>query len=178
MTSAIIWAIATIIILAIIIVILAWFYERATREVSLVKTGIGGRKVVMDGGTIAIPYFHEISKVYMQTLRLEVQRIFRHQREEQLVALGCVLNEVLQSVDEMLVAVDAAQVEAIHRVPIRIDHASPPPIALRVQCVSCSITVCPPVTRAPSGSPPVPHRRECHRDGDHDPHGDAQQPSG
>ena len=74
MANLIIWAIAIIIILAIIVVVLAWFYQRATREVSLVKTGVGGRKVVMDGGTIAIPYFHEVSKVNMQTLRLEVQR--------------------------------------------------------------------------------------------------------
>lgn len=74
MATAIIWVIAIIIILAVIIVVLAWFYQRATREVSLVKTGVGGRKVIMDGGTIAVPYFHEISKVNMQTLRLEVQR--------------------------------------------------------------------------------------------------------
>lgn len=74
MASAIGWAIAIIIILAVIIVVLAWFYQRATREVSLVKTGVGGRKVIMDGGTIAVPYFHEVSRVNMQTLRLEVQR--------------------------------------------------------------------------------------------------------
>ena len=74
MTNTILWTIAIIIILAVIIVVLAWFYERGTREVSLVRTGVGGRKVVMDGGTLALPYFHEISRVNMQTLRLEVNR--------------------------------------------------------------------------------------------------------
>lgn len=74
MTDAISWAIAAIVVVAIVVAVLAWFYERATREVSLVKTGIGGRRVIMDGGTIAIPHFHEISRVNMQTLRLEVQR--------------------------------------------------------------------------------------------------------
>jgi uncharacterized membrane protein YqiK len=74
MATIIIWLIAIIIILAVIIAALAWFYQRATREVSLVKTGVGGRKVIMDGGTIAVPYFHEIARVNMQTLRLEVQR--------------------------------------------------------------------------------------------------------
>ena len=49
-------------------------YRRATREVSLVKTGAGGRKVIMDGGTVVIPMLHEISPVNMKTLRLEVQR--------------------------------------------------------------------------------------------------------
>jgi len=74
MTNTILWTVAIIIVLAVVIVVLAWFYERGTREVSLVRTGVGGRKVVMDGGTLALPYFHEISRVNMQTLRLEVHR--------------------------------------------------------------------------------------------------------
>ncbi len=74
MENTVFWTIAIIVVAAIVVVVLAWFYERATREVSLVRTGIGGRKVVMDGGTVAIPYFHEISRVNMQTLRLEVDR--------------------------------------------------------------------------------------------------------
>ena len=49
-------------------------YRRATRETSLVKTGAGGKKVIMDGGTIVIPLLHEISPVNMRTLRLEVKR--------------------------------------------------------------------------------------------------------
>ncbi|WP_208348589.1 flotillin family protein [Pseudaestuariivita rosea] len=54
--------------------VLARLYRRATREVSLVKTGAGGKKVIMDGGTVVIPLLHEISPVNMKTLRLEVQR--------------------------------------------------------------------------------------------------------
>jgi uncharacterized membrane protein YqiK len=68
------WIILLLIVLAAVIAVLAWFYERATSEISLVRTGIGGRKVVPAGGTIAIPYFHEISRVNMQTLRLDVSR--------------------------------------------------------------------------------------------------------
>lgn len=54
--------------------ILARLYKRATREISLVKTGAGGRRVIMDGGAIVIPLLHEISPVNMKTLRLEVRR--------------------------------------------------------------------------------------------------------
>jgi uncharacterized membrane protein YqiK len=72
--SVLVWLIVILIALAILIAVFAWFYERATNEMSLVKTGIGGRKVVIDGGTLAIPYFHEIARVNMQTLRLDVQR--------------------------------------------------------------------------------------------------------
>ncbi len=67
---------ATIIGLFIFIgLIMARLYKRATRETSLVKTGSGGRKVIMDGGTIVVPFLHEISKVNMKTLRLEVARL-------------------------------------------------------------------------------------------------------
>jgi len=74
MTETILWTIGIIILLAVIVVVLAWFYERGTREISLIRSGLGGRKVVMDGGMLAIPYFHEVSRVNMQTLRLEVHR--------------------------------------------------------------------------------------------------------
>ena len=43
MANAIIWVILGLIVLAIVIAILAKFYQRGTREVSLVRTGLGGR---------------------------------------------------------------------------------------------------------------------------------------
>lgn len=54
--------------------VMARLYRRATREMSLVKTGAGGRRVIMDGGAIILPLLHEVSKVNMKTLRLEVHR--------------------------------------------------------------------------------------------------------
>lgn len=74
MSNVIVWTVVVLIILAIVVVVLARLYVRATRETSLVKTGIGGRRVVMDGGVVAIPYFHQVSRVNMQSLRLEVER--------------------------------------------------------------------------------------------------------
>ncbi|MWD29777.1 flotillin [Aquicoccus sp. SCR17] len=68
------WIILLLVIAAALLALAAWFYERATNEVSLVKTGVGGRKVIIDGGTLAVPYFHEISRVNMQTIRMEVTR--------------------------------------------------------------------------------------------------------
>ncbi len=66
----------TILILFLFIgLVIARLYKRATRETSLVKTGSGGRKVIMDGGAIVVPFLHEISKVNMKTLRLEVSRV-------------------------------------------------------------------------------------------------------
>ncbi|KAB7616107.1 flotillin [Amylibacter sp. SFDW26] len=72
--SLLVTACAFILLLIFIGLIMARLYRRATREVSLVKTGSGGKKVIMDGGTVAIPFLHEISFVNMKTLRLEVHR--------------------------------------------------------------------------------------------------------
>ena len=74
MSSAILWTLLGLVVLIVAIVVVARFYVRGTRETSLVKTGVGGRRVVMDGGVIAVPYFHQISRVNMQSLRLEVGR--------------------------------------------------------------------------------------------------------
>ncbi len=74
MTTLIIWVIAILIVLAIIIAVVASFYKRSTREYSLIRTGLGGRKVVMDGGVLVLPYFHELTRVNMQTTRFEVSR--------------------------------------------------------------------------------------------------------
>ncbi|WP_425097608.1 flotillin family protein [Tropicibacter sp. S64] len=60
--------------LLLIGLVLARLYRRATREVSLVRTGAGGKKVIMDGGTLVVPLLHEVSPVNMKTLRLEVKR--------------------------------------------------------------------------------------------------------
>ena len=72
--STVFWIIALIIVLAALIALAAAFYERATNAVSLVRTGIGGRKVVIDGGMLSLPWFHEVARVNMQTIRLELQR--------------------------------------------------------------------------------------------------------
>lgn len=63
-----------IVFLLLVGLILGRLYRRATREVSLVKTGAGGKRVIMDGGAIVIPLLHEVTPVNMKTLRLEVKR--------------------------------------------------------------------------------------------------------
>jgi uncharacterized membrane protein YqiK len=72
--STIFWIIVLVVIAAGLVVLAAAFYVRASNEVSLVRTGAGGRRVVIDGGALALPYFHEVARVNMQTLRLDVQR--------------------------------------------------------------------------------------------------------
>lgn len=54
--------------------VFARLYKRATKEISFVRTGMGGEKVIMNGGAIVLPVLHETINVNMNTLRLEVKR--------------------------------------------------------------------------------------------------------
>jgi uncharacterized membrane protein YqiK len=55
-------------------IVLSRLYRRASKEISFVRTGLGGQKVVVDGGAIVLPIFHDIIPVNMNTLKLEVHR--------------------------------------------------------------------------------------------------------
>ncbi len=58
----------------LIALIVARLYKRASKEISFVRTGFRGQKVIMNGGAIVLPVLHEIILVNMNTLRLEVRR--------------------------------------------------------------------------------------------------------
>ncbi|WP_422723182.1 flotillin family protein [Erythrobacter alti] len=49
-------------------------YRRASKEIAFVRTGVGGEKVVMNGGALVFPIFHETMPVNMNTLVLAVVR--------------------------------------------------------------------------------------------------------
>lgn len=70
--------IAIIILIAIIVAVgaylLHWLYRRSTKDISFVRTGLGGEKVIMGGGASVLPIVHDITEVNMNTLRLEVTR--------------------------------------------------------------------------------------------------------
>ncbi|QYY34347.1 flotillin domain-containing protein [Ruficoccus sp. ZRK36] len=55
-------------------VVVARLYKRSSKELAFVRTGLGGEKVILDGGAISLPVFQEIIPVNMRTLRLQVDR--------------------------------------------------------------------------------------------------------
>ncbi|WAP67576.1 flotillin family protein [Jiella pelagia] len=57
-----------------VLLIFARLYRRSSKEVSYVRTGLGGQKVIMNGGALVMPVVHEVIPVNMNTLRLEVRR--------------------------------------------------------------------------------------------------------
>jgi len=66
--------IVVVIVVAIAVWLLNWLYLRSSKERAFVRTGLGGQKVVMNGGAFVLPIVHEVVPVNMNTLRLEVSR--------------------------------------------------------------------------------------------------------
>ncbi|MDK3072794.1 flotillin domain-containing protein [Sedimentitalea sp. JM2-8] len=72
------WIVAVILLVVAAILLILFmnrYYRKATREISVVRTGLGGQKVVLDGGCIALPFLHKVSEVNMQTSKLEIERL-------------------------------------------------------------------------------------------------------
>lgn len=70
--------ILSLVVIAIVVAIgvwlLHWLYLRSSKERAFVRTGLGGQKVVLDGGAFVLPIVHDVIPVNMNTLRLEVSR--------------------------------------------------------------------------------------------------------
>ena len=54
------------------------YYVRASADEALIRTGSGGKKVVIDRGIWVFPILHEISRVSLRTIRKEIRREGRH----------------------------------------------------------------------------------------------------
>jgi len=60
--------------IAIIVYLLHWLYRRSSKEVSFVRTGMLGEKVVISGGAFVLPIIHNITQVGMRTLSITIKR--------------------------------------------------------------------------------------------------------
>ncbi len=62
------------ILVGIAVWLMHWLYLRSSKERAFVRTGLGGQRVVLDGGAFVLPIVHDVIPVNMNTLRLEVSR--------------------------------------------------------------------------------------------------------
>src|SRR5882762_3639345 len=62
------------ILIAIGVWLMNWLYRRSSKEISFVRTGFGGQRVLLNGGAFVLPIVHDVIPVNMNTLRLEVRR--------------------------------------------------------------------------------------------------------
>lgn len=72
--SSLIPVVIILLVLVAVGLVAAKLYTRSSQEKAYVRTGLGGQKVVMSGGSLVLPIFHEIVWVNRNTLRLEVRR--------------------------------------------------------------------------------------------------------
>ena len=52
--TLILWLIVAVIVIAIIVYLVNWLYRRSSKEVSFVRTGLFGEKVVINGGAATV----------------------------------------------------------------------------------------------------------------------------
>jgi len=64
----------SLIALIIIGVILARMYVKSSPQTAFVRTGLGGKKVIREGGAIVLPVLHQIILVNLNTLKLVVTK--------------------------------------------------------------------------------------------------------
>jgi uncharacterized membrane protein YqiK len=63
-----------VVLVAVLVWLMSWLYRRSSKETAFVRTGLGGQRVVVNGGALVLPIVHEVIPVNMNTLRLEVRR--------------------------------------------------------------------------------------------------------
>jgi uncharacterized membrane protein YqiK len=72
--STLIYAGMALVALIVFGLVITRLYKRATKEIAFIRTGLGGEKVVMNGGALVLPVLHETMPVNMNTVRLAVER--------------------------------------------------------------------------------------------------------
>lgn len=75
------WLLLAIIVLVVVVYLLNWLYHRSTKETAFVRTGLGGEKVVINGGALVLPIVHEVTPVNLNVVRIAVSRV----REEAVI---------------------------------------------------------------------------------------------
>ena len=76
MTAGALWTAVIVAVVAAIVVVafINRFYKKASGDLALIRTGSGGRKVIIDGGCMVLPFLHALQTVNLHTMRIPVVR--------------------------------------------------------------------------------------------------------
>ena len=72
--TLILWLIIAIIVIVVVVYVVNWLYHRSSKEVSFVRTGFLGERVVIDGGAFVLPFIHDYTPVNMNVLPMQIVR--------------------------------------------------------------------------------------------------------
>src|SRR3954465_4888723 len=64
----------TLMVLVLIATAITRLYRKASANMAFVRTGMGGARVIKDGGTVVVPVVHQVIPVSLETMRLNVER--------------------------------------------------------------------------------------------------------
>ncbi len=65
---------AIVLIMVAVAAVVTRLYRKASANMAFVRTGMGGARVVRDGGTVVVPVVHQVIPVSLETMRLNVER--------------------------------------------------------------------------------------------------------
>lgn len=63
-----------LLVLVGVLAVLFNLYVKTKANEAFVRTGLGGQKVIMNGGALVVPMFHEVVRITLETLKLQVNR--------------------------------------------------------------------------------------------------------
>ncbi|HFD32369.1 MAG TPA: band 7 protein [Gammaproteobacteria bacterium] len=73
--SSILWIVGIFAVIGLIAAALfLLFFERATKEISIIRTGFGGEKIIMDNGGFIFPVLHDALIINMNVIKLVIKR--------------------------------------------------------------------------------------------------------
>ncbi len=70
----ILWLVILVAVIAIVVYFVNWLYRRSSKEVSFVRTGLFGERVVINSGAFVLPFIHDVTPVNMNVLQMAVTR--------------------------------------------------------------------------------------------------------
>jgi uncharacterized membrane protein YqiK len=63
-----------LLVFSVVLMVITRLYVKTKASEAFVRTGMGGMRVVKDGGAVVMPVIHQIVRISLRTLRLEVGR--------------------------------------------------------------------------------------------------------
>src|SRR5580658_2205062 len=70
----ILWLIIALVVIVVAVYVVNWLYHRSSSEVSFVRTGFRGERVVINGGGFVLPFIHDFTPVNMNVLPMQIVR--------------------------------------------------------------------------------------------------------